>query len=440
MWGRLRVQRELVPEGARDSKCQRYPFSPDAKVVCRRASSGKWTMRGLISCMLNGCACCGPRRSRHEAPKLAVALQRWLQRDAWCDAALLTLAPPHRADEDLEQLVDRLYDASARLWRTKAWRDFARRWGVEARVRSLDSTHGGRNGSHPHFHVLLLFSRAAIPIDWVPPVALRKARRWRWDGLEVDEELELARAGELETRLAGLEFRAPDRSAMGLLGLEPLRMRDREARAAYLEEVMREQLLDAWERAVEEAGIEIRHREAFRSYSLKLSPGEAAAAYLVRWGLADEVGAPSAKARSHLRLLDLHQAGHAQAGELYLAWRQATRGHAWLTGHTDLYHLLGVTDEDGAAYLKELQRRREKALAEAGTPIATVRELELVVPRMLLPTAVRVGWEEIFAALDEADRRGVPDLQAELEMMLRRHAIRRGASEPLARNRGANTS
>lgn len=354
------------------------------------------------------------------------------QRDAWHDVWMLTLAPPHYADEAGELVVERLYRATEILWRKNAWRRFADQHGVVGRVRVLDATHGGANGSHPHFHVALFVQRALMPTTWTPSA---RARRGRVRFASTDGDL-------VESLVRALTAPAPvDGTSLTsslLSTIQPLRMAARDTRAAYLDE-LRGDLLDAWEASCREAGIPIEQHAAFRSRSLLLSPSEDAASYFVKWGLADEVGAPTNKQRSHLRLLDLVAAGVDRAGDVYRAWRRAVHGRTWVTGLGDICTRLGVTDDDATAYLAELRRRRERQLELAGTPALVVPELALVVKSHLFPAALRLGWEQVFALCDQlaAAARAADDVQAELDRVLWRHL---SSSQGPPNRTGDNTS
>jgi hypothetical protein len=322
---------------------------------------------------------------------------------------MLTLAPPHYADESSAIAVERLYRAGELFHRSGAWRAFARRWAIVGKVRVLDATHGGANGSHPHFHALLFARQAWMPSWWQEGSEQRERRERRerrferWES-DVDDELVDAWVA-----ASWAPMREAPVSSM-LSSITALRMVDRVTRERFLDEV-REPLLDAWEQACLAAGIRIADRAAFRARSLKLSPSEEASAYVVKWGLADEVGAPTAKARSHLRLLDLVRAGHDRAGDIYRAWREAVHGVTWVTGLADICARLGVTDDDADAYVIALRERRAAQLAAAGTPLVEVRELRLEIRPHLFAGAARRGWVEVFAFIDELDA-SIGDVQA----------------------------
>lgn len=409
MWRRLDVARALLDgrtDSNRDAKCQRTRFAADGIVGVTRHASGKYSLAGVISCDRMTCPACGPRRARALASKLAVAIAKH-HRAPFADTWMLTLAPPHVAGDAPATSVQRLYDACALFLRSAEWRRFAKAHGVVGKVRALDATHGGRNGLHAHFHIAVFVENAGISSAWEPSGEQpRRAKR-------TDDEF-------VDAMVRALTASPVASSATDMFRLwEPLRMSDETRRAAYLAE-LGEVLIPGWERACLEAGIAVRDRTAFRRHALTLSPSENAAAYFTKWGLADEVGAPTAKGNSHLRLLDICAAGGRDgdvAGDLYRSFREAVDGYTWVSGLADICKRLAVTDDDAAAYIAELRAKREKMLAAAGVPIVVVRELKLEIWSHLYPAAARLGWERVFAFVDECDARN-GEVQSELSRFL----------------------
>lgn len=392
LWKRLDVAHALLAGGKydRDAKCQRTRrVAHGESVYLHRHRSGAYTTHGLVRCGKYTCPSCGPQRGRATSSKLAVAFQRHLADDlGYADVWMLTQAIPHTLDEPLVDVIDRLYAASEAFWRTKEWRAFAKRYDVAGRVRVLDATHGGPNGSHPHFHIALFPRLASVT--------------WAELATETDEVV-LAPGAPVLARP---------------LPVQPLRACDKRTRERKLAEIVGP-LRAAWLRCVQ-AQRAVADVGSFARWALQLSGGEKASAYFVKWGLADEVGASSAKSRSHLRLLDAVEAGQDRAGDVYRQFREAVDGHAWVTGLADVCNRLAVTDDDAAAYLAELRRRREVEAEREGTPLVDVRELHLEIRAHLYAGAVALGWESVTRIVDELDGEGldVDGIQAELEKRL----------------------
>jgi hypothetical protein len=445
MLARLEVQRTLLDgrtDSNRDAKCMRTRFARDADVPIERFSSGKWAVRGLVTCQRMTCAHCGERKCREAACTIGACIKKHIDTSPSRDVWMLSISPPHHADEKVGAVVARLFEASGHLFRSRAWETFAARYDIAARVRVLDATHGGRNGTHPHFHIALFPRAANVPAGWMPDERKRSDARRRLGTDDVTDAAiaRVIRAGVasntddgMRAALAAAAFRlVPD-----VIEVEtPLRSLDRADRTVFLDDVARAELLDAWLHACRRAGIEVRDEYAFRRYALQLTPSEEAAAYFVKWGLADEVGASTQKSRSHLRLLDLVSAGHDVAGDLYREWREAVHRKTWITGLADACNAIGVDDDDAQTYLDELQRRRELMLAEAGTPLVKVRELQLVIPSFAFQGALRArfvdeegiahsGLDAVTCFVDDIERHGAVDLQAELSSFLWRHVSSR---------------
>lgn len=75
--------------------------------------------------------------------------------------SLLTLTVPHYSSTCLKTLRSGLQKATARLFSTRSARAVWSEMGKEHHIKALEVTHG-RNGWHPHYHVLLFTSK---PID-----------------------------------------------------------------------------------------------------------------------------------------------------------------------------------------------------------------------------------------------------------------------------------
>lgn len=408
LWGRLEVQQGLLrgrTESDRDAKCQRTRFSTDGEVVVHRSSSGNWRIENVIACDCYTCAACGPRRARRVTSKLAVAMRRHHDADIAHDTAMLTLAPPHSAEDSQTVTVARTYEARAVFRRSREWRAFARQWGIVGAVRCLDATHGGANGLHAHFHEALFMTSAMCLTTWQPDEA--------HGTLASELRAEERAAGDVAGAIARACVSYDTSELRGYQSLldtfQPLRMQSRGWRDAYLAHVLKQSgLVDAWLRACREVGIVVENERAFRTYAIRLSPSEEASTYFLKWGLADEVGAPTAKRNSHLRLLDIAGAGGdvgEVAGELYRAFREAIAGRAWVTGLADICRRYKVLDEDGDALLSEIAERRRELMRRAGTPLLEVRELHLQIWPHLFPAATRIGWEKVFAFVDDASGR-----------------------------------
>lgn len=417
---------------------------------------GAYSVSNLVQCGRYVCPACGPQLARGAAAALALVFERHLggtilddqaavrsllsddspicsserlalvekESTRWHDVWMLTLTVPHYSDTPTATTVDRLYSSTSKLWASPTWKRFVDRWGIVARVRVLDATFGGREGTHPHFHVALLPTRAAMPSGALARATRRRElldelREWnRHDGeAGYRGRADDARA-KLRAELAALEA-SRDTS---LVDLSPMRTLAQEERQAFLDELS-ESLVDVWEKSATDSGAEIRSRTEFRARSVKLTPAEHACGYFTKWGLAEEVGATTSKSNNHLRLLDLVADGVDAAGDLYIDFRRATVGRTWVTGLGDARTRYQVTDEDCYAYLEELNRKRRVQLEELGHVTVDVRPLEFVIPARYHGAAIHAkyadleGWDAVFRYADDVDAAG-GDLQAELDRFL----------------------
>lgn len=359
------------------AKCgrTRVPNRKGGVVTMYRDDRGTWRHSGVVQCDHWCCAKCGPARARSTAAALGVAIDRWLngrrnaqggRRDrpsrlAFRDVWMLTLTLPHRLEDWPGATVEKLYAAHALFLRSPAWRSFCREWGISSAVRVLDNAHGGRNGTHPHFHIALF-----------PSLARERA------------------------------YPADDAPAH-ILGWRSLRSLSKDERALACDAIATS-LWGAWHDALRAAGVEY----PVGAEALKLSPGEKAAGYFTAWGLADEVGATPQKARSHLRLLDAAGAGVEGAGAAFVHWYLSTQGKQWVTGLGDLRARLEITDEDIEAHAAELRAARDAAAAARGEPVVFVKPLQVEIPDALFASALSLGWASVHDVCNRADVEGVP--------------------------------
>lgn len=409
LWNRNDRVRDLTNGGEfdRDGKCNRTRFSSNGDVGVARSARGSWSTSGTIKCgQWQTCPSCGPRKCREVASKLSVAFDRHQAKSGEHDVWMLTLTVPHDVYERAADTVDRLYAADAALLRSREWREFCERWNVVGRVRVLDATHGGAHGSHPHFHVALFVEGAGLPTDHAFVLGDPGPSSWT-----VDE-----RGGELRDGVRVMPTPlVEERDRWGVW--KPLRACSQEIRKRYLDEI-KGSLVVAWERVVRATGARIERLTDFRRKSVELTPSENAAAYFVKWGLADEVGASSSKSRNHLRLLDAVAAGIKGAAYTWKEWRRAVAQRALVTGLKKIVDRLNVTDEDAQAWLDEHTRRREAELERAGTPVVKVPELQLVVRSHLYAGAMKHGWARVFEFVDACAAEGSGDAPDWLQQKL----------------------
>lgn len=102
----------------------------------------------------------------------------WAQQREWTPTTpggvyMVTLTVPHHAWNSLSHLRENVADGWRRLIRGAPWERFKDRYGVIGFIRAMEVTHG-KNGWHPHLHVLLL-GDAVVDVD-----AMRDWLAERW--------------------------------------------------------------------------------------------------------------------------------------------------------------------------------------------------------------------------------------------------------------------
>jgi len=360
------VHQERVANGACMNRCAKCGLVPRVKQIdlpLDRSERGAYRFGGVVVCDHWTCPSCGTRYAREVASKLGCAIKAWLadndgyrETEAPRDVWLFTPTIPHKATDAMETTVALLYATWALFVQDRAWRAWCARVGVQARVRAFDVTFGGKNGTHPHFHVALF-------VDNVPG--------FRWGA-------SLARAATGDTT----GFQVPA------------------------------QLVDAWRRAAGRAGVTVGNEAAFRDFSLQLQGGDAAAAYFTKWGLSSEAGGSALKKDGPFGLLRASVAGDQHAGEVYRAFCLAVNGRQVVSGIKDTLSIVGVSDDDVARYSVERQ-----AFLDEAHPPTLVPPLALVVRRWLWSRAVTVGFGAVVAEVDRAAGAG-EDPQGALDAFL----------------------
>ena len=127
-------------------------------------------LRNLAVCGSHLCPVCGPRIAAQRRDEVGTVLEK-AKEAGGIVPVLLTLTAQHKAGDSLAALLAPMKEAQ-RVWRNHRKHKTARR-SIVGTVSAFEVTHG-RNGWHPHFHLLLLV-RADSPARALRVVAsLRK--------------------------------------------------------------------------------------------------------------------------------------------------------------------------------------------------------------------------------------------------------------------------
>ncbi|HVX09211.1 protein rep [Humibacter sp.] len=145
-----------LPSG-RLARCGlRLNYASTAVTIEQRAD-GTAGFGGLALCgSVWGCPVCSARIRQGRAVELEEACARWLREGHGLTFVTLTLR--HTRADALDGLLGVLSDAWAALSRHREWKEGAGFFGFVGAVRAVEVVHG-KNGWHPHAHLLLFTER-----------------------------------------------------------------------------------------------------------------------------------------------------------------------------------------------------------------------------------------------------------------------------------------
>lgn len=188
-WLRMDVLRGYTTETAQKvCGCARL-----ADVEVWRGDGEGVRMRGIMNCKSPmRCPRCGDRIARHRAETIEGVVSRWIAAGNTVFLASLTMRHRH---VPLKDGVDQVLRAWSDMWlgrRRETWTFI----GVQAAIRSLEATHGSRNGWHPHMHALIFAGpdgdteriRYHLSAQWRARVDASEARGVRLDQVQPTPE------------------------------------------------------------------------------------------------------------------------------------------------------------------------------------------------------------------------------------------------------------
>lgn len=152
------VVNRLLPT-SRTSKCCRWRIPKQSVQVHRSVEHGKAFYSGLEVCAsVWACPVCAAKISERRRAELVTSVA--LAKSMGLHVKLLTLTVPHGLGDDLPMLLEQIRNAWRRTTTGRAGKQFRKLLGIKGTIRSLEVTHG-RNGFHPHLHVLLFLDQDA---------------------------------------------------------------------------------------------------------------------------------------------------------------------------------------------------------------------------------------------------------------------------------------
>ena len=164
--------RRLLPKDHRTSKCMHWGLPNMEKQVLKGATKGKAFFHGLQVCSMPWtCPVCATKISERRRQEASKGMQ---QADLLgLKARLVTLTAPHGLGDDLLQISNMQTKAWTSLWQGRRGVELRNSLGLFGHIRALEVTYG-KNGFHPHFHVLMFYhpdqtnddAWAKLPFAW----------------------------------------------------------------------------------------------------------------------------------------------------------------------------------------------------------------------------------------------------------------------------------
>lgn len=148
------VSRKLLPK-ERVSRCLRFPIPNFDIEVWRNREKARSFYTGLAVCgSVWMCPVCAAKVSERRRKELSSAVTQHIANGG--QVAMLTLTVRHTYEDDLHELKLSLAKAMKRFQSGKRASSLRQRIGLIGTVRAFELTHG-KNGWHPHFHILLFY-------------------------------------------------------------------------------------------------------------------------------------------------------------------------------------------------------------------------------------------------------------------------------------------
>ena len=156
------VVNELLPR-YRVFKCHRWRLPDSPLQVLKAKESFRAYYVGLQICAsVWHCPICASKISEHRRSELREAMDK--AETLGLSAYLLTLTVPHGLGDDINRMLDQMMQAWRSFTTHRAGKSALASIGRRGFVRALEVTHG-KNGFHPHFHVLMFLENPPSPED-----------------------------------------------------------------------------------------------------------------------------------------------------------------------------------------------------------------------------------------------------------------------------------
>lgn len=154
------VVNRLLPT-SRTSKCMRWTVPDGSAKIHKSIEHQKAFFSGLQVCAsVWACPVCAAKISERRRVELSAAIESAKTRGL--SVYLLTLTVPHGIGDDLGNILELMLKAWTKTHQGRAGQTIKKLIGLRGMIRALEVTHG-KNGFHPHLHVLLFLDGGHSP-------------------------------------------------------------------------------------------------------------------------------------------------------------------------------------------------------------------------------------------------------------------------------------
>jgi len=188
--------------------CGSAVVNGDSAVIGTR--EGRVTVYGILSCgSVHECPTCRARICAERADEIKKTVKKY--REIGGSTYLLTLTIQHAVGDDLKKMRRGIANAWRYVCQGRAWQNFKKQYKISY-IRGSEQTHG-RNGWHPHLHVLLLCESGEFPVESARAYI---SERWRSAVLRELGEKHVPRADKIGTDLRAVSSAQEYISKLGL--------------------------------------------------------------------------------------------------------------------------------------------------------------------------------------------------------------------------------
>lgn len=170
----LKAARRLLP-GERIAECNSAQAPLSAYVVGNYNPEHKTaSYQNLVHCDSFSCPVCAVRRSEEDRQRLSVILAETGKRDLF--PVLITLTLQHHAGDQLDELRSTLRESFDGAFSGRWYANLVEEYGIVSKVSAYEVTYG-KNGWHPHMHVLMFMS-LEVSGRWLVDFEAKLRERW----------------------------------------------------------------------------------------------------------------------------------------------------------------------------------------------------------------------------------------------------------------------